>query len=141
MFDNPVACYMESFNNQNLQLMMGCKLRDEYDGQSTSVLDMDLFLPGVSFERELSFDSEDCYFQQSQKIFQPLGGNQQVKSHESKNAVEKVKHDCCFVHVLKDTFVVFLETVNSPNIFEILRFEFIYNFLNGLSITGFGASM
>jgi hypothetical protein len=134
MFHDPVACYMESFNNQNLQLMMGCKLRDEDDGQSTSVLDMDFFLPGVSFQPTLSSDSEDCYFQQSQQIFQPLGGNQQVKSHERKNAVEKVKHDCCFVHVLKDPFAVLLETVNSPNIFEILRFEFIYNFSNGLSV-------
>jgi len=29
MFHDPVACYMESFNNQNLQLLMGCKIRDE----------------------------------------------------------------------------------------------------------------
>jgi hypothetical protein len=48
--------------------------------------------------------------------------------------VEKVKHDCCFVHVLEDPFAVLLETIKSPNIFEILRFEFIYNFSNGLLV-------
>jgi hypothetical protein len=41
MFHDPVECYMESFKNKNLYLMMGCKLRDEDDGQSSSVLDMD----------------------------------------------------------------------------------------------------
>jgi hypothetical protein len=54
---------MDSFNNQNLQLMMGCKLRDEDDGQLTSLLDMDCFLPGVSFQPTLSLDSKDCYLQ------------------------------------------------------------------------------
>jgi hypothetical protein len=48
--------------------------------------------------------------------------------------VEKVKHDFCLMHVLEDPFTVFLETVKSPNIFEILRFKFIYNFSNGLSV-------
>jgi hypothetical protein len=48
--------------------------------------------------------------------------------------VEKVKHDFYFVHVLEDPFAVLLETVNNPNIFEILRFEFIHNFSNGLSV-------
>jgi hypothetical protein len=35
VFHNPVACYMECFNNQNLQLMMSCELGNEDDGQST----------------------------------------------------------------------------------------------------------
>jgi hypothetical protein len=72
--------------------------------------------------------------QQSQQIFQPLDGNQQGKSHENKNAVEEVKHDCCLMHVLEDPFAVLLETINSPNIFEILRFKFIYNFSNELLV-------
>jgi len=76
MFHDLVPCYMESFNNQNLQLMMGCKLRDKDDGQSMLVLDMDFFPPEVSFQPALSSNSEDCYFQQSQQSFQPLGGNQ-----------------------------------------------------------------
>jgi hypothetical protein len=82
----------------------------------------------------LSSDSGGCYFQQSQQIFQPLDGNQQGKSHERKNAVEEVKHDCGLMHVLEDPFAILLETINSPNIFEILRFKFIYNFSNGLSV-------
>jgi hypothetical protein len=56
--------------------MMGCNLRDEYDGQLRLVLDMYFFLPGVSLQPTLSCDLEDCYFQQSQQIFQPLCGNQ-----------------------------------------------------------------
>jgi hypothetical protein len=48
--------------------------------------------------------------------------------------VEGVKHDCCFVHVLEDSFAVFLEAVNSPIVFDLLRFEFIDKFLNGLSV-------
>jgi hypothetical protein len=49
VFHDPMACYMESFNNQKLQLTMGCKLRDKDDGHSTSTLNMDCLLPGGSF--------------------------------------------------------------------------------------------
>jgi hypothetical protein len=63
VFHDPVACYMESFNNQNLQLMMGCKIRDEDDGQSTSTLNTDCLLPGGLFQSTLSCSSEDFYSQ------------------------------------------------------------------------------
>jgi hypothetical protein len=95
---------------------------------------MDCFPPRVLFQPTLSSDSEYCYFQHPQHIFQPLGGNQQVKSHENKNAVEGVKHDCCFVHILEDPFAVLLEAVNSPNVFNFLRFGFMDEFLNELSV-------
>jgi len=36
--------------------------------------------------------------------------------------------------VLGDPFAIFLEKINSPNVFEILRFKFIYNFSIGLSV-------
>jgi hypothetical protein len=48
--------------------------------------------------------------------------------------MEGVKHGCCFVHVLEDPFIVLVEAVNSPNVFNFLRFEFIDKFLNDLSI-------
>jgi hypothetical protein len=48
--------------------------------------------------------------------------------------VEEVKHDCCFVHVLKDPFAVLLEAVNNPNVFNFLRFGFMDEFLNELSV-------
>ena len=51
--------------------------------------------------------------------------------------MEEVKHDCGLMHVLEDPLANFLETINNPNIFEILRFKFIYNFLNGLSVNRF----
>jgi hypothetical protein len=57
-FHDPVACYMENFNNQNLRLRMDCKLRDEDNGKSTSILDMDCFTPVVSFQPVLSSDSK-----------------------------------------------------------------------------------
>jgi hypothetical protein len=96
---------------------------------------MDFFPPGVSFQPTLSSDSKDCYFQQSQQIFQPLGCNQHVKLHENKNAVEGVKHNCFFVHILEDPFTVLLEVVNSPNVFNFLRFGFMDEILNELSVS------
>ena len=45
-----------------------------------------------------------------------------------------MKHDCGLMHVLEYPFAILLETINSPNIFEILRLKFIYNFSNGLSV-------
>jgi hypothetical protein len=114
--------------------MINYQLGNKDDGQSMSMLDMDFLPPGVSFQPTLSSDSEDCYFQQSQQIFQPLCGNQQVESHKNKDAVEGVKHDCCFMHVLEDPFIVLLGAVNSPNNFNFLRFEFIDKFLNELSV-------
>jgi hypothetical protein len=53
VFHDPVACYMESFNNQNLQLMMGCNIRDEDDVQSMSALNMDFFLSKDLFQSVL----------------------------------------------------------------------------------------
>jgi hypothetical protein len=32
-FHDPMTCYMENSNNQNLSLRMVCKLIDEYNGQ------------------------------------------------------------------------------------------------------------
>lgn len=95
---------------------------------------MDFLPPGVSFHTTPSFDSEDCYFNNSQQIFQPLCGNQQVELHENKVAVEGVKHDCFFMHVFEDQFEVLLEAVNNPNFFNFLRFEFVDNFFNELSV-------
>ena len=114
--------------------MLNYQLGNKDDGQSMSVLDMDCFPPGVSFHPALSYDSKDCYFQQSQQNFQPLYGNQRVKLHENKDAVEGVKHDCFFMHVLEDPFAVLLEAVNSPNVFNFLRFGFMDKFLNELSV-------
>jgi hypothetical protein len=65
-FHDLVACYMENCNNQNLRLRMDCNLRDEDNGQSMSVLDMDGFTPVVSFQPVLSSNSGGYYFQQSQ---------------------------------------------------------------------------
>jgi hypothetical protein len=48
--------------------------------------------------------------------------------------VEGAKHDCCFMHVFEDPFVVLLEVVNNPNVFNFLRYEFVDKFLNELSI-------
>jgi hypothetical protein len=116
-FNDHVVDYMEGYFSSDLQHVINYQLGNKDDGQSTSMLDMDFFPPRVSFQPALSSDSEDCYFQQSQQIFQPLGGNQQVKSHKNKNAVEGMKHGCCFVHVLEDPFAVLLEATNSLNVF------------------------
>jgi hypothetical protein len=64
--------------------------------------------------------SGGCYSQQSKRIFQPLDGNRQDESHENQNAVEEVRYSLGLMHVLEDQFAIFLETLNSPNIVEIL---------------------
>jgi hypothetical protein len=66
VFHDPMACYMENSNNQNLRLRMDCKLKGEDNGKSMSVLDMDCFTPEVSFRPVLSSNSGGCYFQPSQ---------------------------------------------------------------------------
>ena len=114
--------------------MINYQLGNKYIGQSTSVLDMDGLPPWVSFQLALSSKSEDYYFQQSQEIFHPLCGDQHVELHENKDAVEGMKHDCCFMHVFKDPFAVLLEAVNNPHVCNFLRFEFVDKFLNELSI-------
>jgi hypothetical protein len=96
---------------------------------------MDFFPLGVSFQPTLSSDLEYFYFQQSQQFFQPLGDNQHVKSHENNKAVEGLKEDCCFVHILEDPFAVLLEAMNSPNVFNFLRFGSMDEFLNELSVS------
>jgi hypothetical protein len=75
-FNDHVDDYMEGYFSSDLQLMLNYQLGNKHDGQSTLVLDMHCFPSGVSFQPTLFFDSEDFYFQQSQQIFQPLGGNQ-----------------------------------------------------------------
>ena len=101
----------------DLQHVLNYQLGNKDDSKSTSLLDMVFFPPGVSFQPTLSSNLEYCYFQQSQQIFQPLGDNQHVKSHENNKVVEGVKHDCCFVHILEDPFAVLLEAMNNPNVF------------------------
>jgi hypothetical protein len=136
-FNDPFVDYMESCFSSDLQPVINYQLGNKYDGKSTSVLDMDCLPLGVSFQPTLSSDSEDCYFQQSPHILQPFCGNQQVELHENKDAVEGVKHDCCFMHVLEDPFAVLLEAVNNPNVFNFLRLEFIDKFLNELTVNKF----
>jgi hypothetical protein len=41
--------------------------------------------------------------------------------------VEEVKHSFGLMHALEDPFAVLLETINSPNILELLRIKFICN--------------
>jgi hypothetical protein len=134
-FNDRVVDYMEGYLSSDLQPVLNYHLGNIDDGKSTSLLDMDFFPPGVSFQPTLSSDSKDCYFHQSQHIFQPLGGNQHVKSHENKNVVEGAKHNCCFVHILEDPFAFLLEAMNNPNVFNFLRFGFMDEFLNELSLS------
>jgi hypothetical protein len=44
--------------------------------------------------------------------------------------MEGVKHDDCFVHILEDPFVILLEEMKRPNVFNFLRSGFMDEFLN-----------
>jgi hypothetical protein len=61
VFYDFVACYMECFYNQDLHLMVNCKILNKYEGKPTSVLNMGFSPPGVSFQSMLSYGSENCY--------------------------------------------------------------------------------
>ena len=45
-----------------------------------------------------------------------------------------MKHDCCFVHILEDPFAVMLEEMNCLDVYIFLRFGFMDEFLNELSV-------
>jgi hypothetical protein len=75
---DPMACYMENIYILNLQLMMGCELKNKEDNKSISVLDMGCFTPEVVLQPLLSSDSGGCYSQPSQQADQLLDGNRQV---------------------------------------------------------------
>jgi hypothetical protein len=49
MFYDPMACYMENYDNQDLRLRMGCQLRDEDNDKSMSKLDIGCFASVFSF--------------------------------------------------------------------------------------------
>jgi hypothetical protein len=51
--------------------------------------------------------------------------------------VEEVRYSLGLMHVLEDPFAILLETINSPNIVEILEIKFIYNFPKELLVSRF----
>jgi hypothetical protein len=79
-----------------------------------SVSNMSFFTPNDVLQPWLPYDSRNSYSQTSQQICQFFNISQQVESPDNKNAVEGVKHDDCFVHILEDPFAILLEGVNSP---------------------------
>jgi hypothetical protein len=87
VFHDPMEFYIEDLCNQNLQLVVGYELRNERDEKSMEVLDMDFFIPEVSFQSELSFDSEGCYSKHFQHIFHPFDKNIQNESPENKDVL------------------------------------------------------
>jgi hypothetical protein len=128
MIHDPKTHYMEKVYNQNLPIIVDCN-------KSMSVSNMSLFTPDDVLQPWFPYDSRNSYYQTSQQICQFFNRSQQVESPENKNAVEGVKHDDCFVHILEDPFVILLEEMNSPNVFNFLRFGFMDEFLNELSVS------
>jgi hypothetical protein len=53
-FNDPVVDYMEGYFSSDLQPVINYQLGNKYDGQSTSMLDMDCLPLGVSFQPALS---------------------------------------------------------------------------------------
>jgi hypothetical protein len=92
---------------------VGCELMDKGNDESMYVSNMSLFTPDNVLHPWFPYNSSNSYYQTSQQICQ----FQLVKSPENENAVEGVKCDSCFMHVLEDPFVVLLEEVNSLGAF------------------------
>jgi hypothetical protein len=51
--------------------------------------------------------------------------------------VEEVRNSLGLVHALEDPFAILLETIKSPNVVEILKIKFIYNFPKDLLVSIF----
>jgi predicted transcriptional regulator len=77
VFDDPIACYMESFNNQNLQLMISCKYENKNDDQMVS-------------ESAMSFILATVLLQEFYADFQSFHDISKLYLYESKNADERV---------------------------------------------------
>jgi hypothetical protein len=102
--------------------------------ESMSVPDMNLFTPNDVLRPRLPYDPRNLYYQTSQQLCQ-FFRSQRVESPENKNEVEGVKHGDCFTHILEDPFEILLEEMNSPNVFNFLRFGLMDEFLNELSVS------
>ena len=62
VFHDPMACYMEKFYNQDLQRIVGCKLKDKGSDELVFVLNMGLFTPDDVLHQCLSYVSRNYYF-------------------------------------------------------------------------------
>jgi len=83
MFHDPMARYMENLYNHNLQMIVGCKLKDKGSDELMSILNMGHFTPDDVLRPWLSYVSGNYYFQTFQQIYQFLDGSQQGKRHEN----------------------------------------------------------
>jgi hypothetical protein len=123
MIRDPKTYYMEKVYNQNIKIIVDCN-------EAMVVSNIILFTLDDVLHPWLPYDSRNYYYQTSQQICQFFNRSQQVESPKKKNAVEGVKHDDCFVHILEDPFVILLEEMKRPNVFNFLRFGFMDEFLN-----------
>jgi hypothetical protein len=65
MFHDSMARYMDFFYNQDLQRIVGCKLKDKGRDKLVSVLNMGRFTPDNVLQPWLSYVSRNYYFQTS----------------------------------------------------------------------------
>ena len=114
---------MEKVYNQNIKIIVDCN-------EAMVVSNIILFTLDDVLHPWLPYDSRNYYYQTSQQICQFFNRIQQVESPKKKNAMEGVKHDDCFVHILEDPFVVLLEEMNSLGTLNFLRIGLIDKILN-----------
>jgi hypothetical protein len=130
VFDDPVACYMESFNSQNLQLMISCKYENKIDDQ-------------MVLESTMSFVPLTILLQLFYADFQSVHDNSKSYLYERKNVDERV--DSQHINHLeqihnmlddlninfnsyKDPFSSCLQVVNRPKVLDFVIIEFVCNF-------------
>jgi hypothetical protein len=76
VFHDSMTRYMENLYNQDLQRIVGCKLKDEGSEESVSLLKMGRFRPDNVLQPWMSCVSRNYYFHTSQQARHLLDGNQ-----------------------------------------------------------------
>jgi hypothetical protein len=130
MIHDPKTHYMEKVYSQNSPII------EDYN-KSMYVSNVSPFTSNEFFQPWLPYDSRNLYYQTSQKFCQIFYRSQQVESPKNKNAVEGVKCDDCFMHILEDPFAILLEEVNNPGPSNFFRIGLIDKILNKSSAEGF----
>jgi hypothetical protein len=128
--DDPVACYMESFNSQNLQLMISCKYENKIDDQMVSESAMS-FVPLMVLLQHFYVDFKSFHDSSKSYLYERKNADERVDSkhinhlEQSHNLLEDLNIN---LNSYKDPFAPCLQVVNSPKVLDFVSIEFVCKF-------------
>jgi len=128
--DDPVACYMESFNSQNLQLMISCKYENKIDDQMVSESAM-YFVPLMVLLQHFYVDFQSFHDSSKSYLYERKNADERVDSQhinhleQSHNFLEDLNIN---FNSYKDPFAACLQVVNNPKVLDFVSIEFVCKF-------------